>query len=272
MHVQRWRTAVIAIPVLIFLVGFGPRWLLYSLFFLVSLVGLHEFYRLVSPGLSKFIQFPGYLLTFLLFLIVYMGQLLFALVLISFFTLLPMSLLLFISSSTGRDKTSDLAKTVMGPIYVGFPLVMLLPIDRFYLIHYHVKGIWIFFLLTVAFANDTGAFYFGRTFGKHKLYESISPKKTWEGAVGGLFSGVIAGLLFLFIFHHHPVNPPVIALIIALCVAGQIGDLSESMLKRDQGTKDSGKILPGHGGLLDRIDSLLFSIPILYLFLLLSIP
>ena len=227
---------------------------------------------MVSSGLPKGIQGAGYLLTFLLFLVIYGGQILFALIIISFLAIIPMTLSLFTPSSNSRDKTADIGKALMGPVYIGLPLAMLLPIDRFYLIHYHIKGIWIFFLLAVTFANDTGAFYIGKIFGKHKLYESVSPNKTWEGAVGGLVSGVIVGLLFLFVFRYHPVNPTVIGLIVALCIAGQIGDLSESMLKRDRGAKDSGKILPGHGGILDRIDSILFSVPILYLFLLLSIP
>lgn len=272
MHLRRWLTAIIAVPVLIFLVGFGPRWILYLLFYLVSLVGLYEFYGLVSPGLPKVIQGAGYLLIFLLFLIMYRGQLLYALAVISFLTILPMTFYLFIPPSTGRDRTSELGKAVMGPVYVGLPLAMLLPIDRYYLIHYHTQGIWIFFLLAVTFANDTGAFYFGKIFGKHRLYESVSPKKTWEGAAGGLISGLIAGLLFIFLLRPYPVNPVAVGLILALCISGQIGDLSESMLKREHGAKDSGGILPGHGGILDRIDSILFSVPILYLFLLWSIP
>ena len=127
--------------------------------------------------------------------------------------------------------------------------------------------LWIFFLLVVSFVNDTGAFYFGRLFGKHKLYEAISPGKTWEGAVGGLVCTVIAALWFLQILRLHPINIGMVALIVFLSFASQLGDLAESMLKRNHGVKDSGGILPGHGGLLDRIDGLLFSIPVLYLFL-----
>jgi phosphatidate cytidylyltransferase len=127
--------------------------------------------------------------------------------------------------------------------------------------------LWIFFLLVVSFVNDTGAFYFGRLFGKHKLYEAISPGKTWEGGVGGLLCSVIAALWFLQILRLHPINISIVVLVVFLSIASQIGDLAESMLKRSHGLKDSGRILPGHGGLLDRIDGLLFCIPVLYLFL-----
>jgi phosphatidate cytidylyltransferase len=131
----------------------------------------------------------------------------------------------------------------------------------------HDGKIWIFFLLSVIFASDTGAFYFGKFLGKHKLYAAISPNKTWEGAVGGLLSSIIVALLFLRILKFHQFSLTIVILALALSIAGQTGDLAESMLKRNHGIKDSGKILPGHGGILDRIDGLLFSIPILYVFL-----
>jgi phosphatidate cytidylyltransferase len=144
---------------------------------------------------------------------------------------------------------------------------MLLHIDRYY-----PKGsIWIFFLLAVIFASDTGAFYAGKFFGKHKLYEAISPGKTWEGAIGGLLSSLIIAFFFLKIIPLHRLDINILILAASLSVAGQIGDLSESMLKRNYGVKDSGHILPGHGGILDRIDGLLFCIPVLYVYLSFSI-
>lgn len=272
MHFQRWLTAIVAIPILIYLIGFGQRWIFYSLLYLVSLAGLKEFYSLTTPGLPKFIRFSSYILTLLLFIVIYKGEVLFALIVITLWAIIPMIFFLFNGHPTGAQNTSDIGKAVMGPIYVTLPLAMLLPIDRFYLINYPVKGVWIFFLLAVIFANDTGAFYCGRLLGKHRLYESISPKKTWEGAIGGLFGSIIIAFLFLRILNPHPINLRIIALVLVLSVMGQIGDLSESMLKRNHGVKDSGKILPGHGGILDRIDSLLFSIPVLYLFLVWSMP
>jgi phosphatidate cytidylyltransferase len=139
---------------------------------------------------------------------------------------------------------------------------MLMIMDR-----YPQGNMWIFFLLSVIFAGDTGAFYSGKLFGKHKLYERISPKKTWEGAVGGLLCSIIAAFWFLRILRIHQFDLAALALVIVLSVTGQIGDFAESMLKRSSGVKDSSQLLPGHGGILDRIDGLLFAVPVLYMYL-----
>ena len=163
-----------------------------------------------------------------------------------------------------RRNTTDIGKAVLGPIYVGLPLVMLLHIDMYY----PRKGnIWIFFLLVVVFANDTGAFYLGKLFGKHRLYEAMSPGKTWEGAIGGGLCSVLAAFWFLRIIPLHPLDLSILGLVFFISIVAPIGDLVESMMKRAHGIKDSGKILPGHGGILDRVDGLLFAIPGLYLFL-----
>lgn len=120
-------------------------------------------------------------------------------------------------------------------------------------------------LLTIAFLGDTGAYFTGRAIGRHPLYMAVSPKKTWEGAVGGLAAS--AGAAALAHSWYLPDLPLVPGMILgALAGAmGQAGDLCESMIKRAYGVKDSGRILPGHGGMLDRIDALLFVAPVLYL-------
>ena len=127
--------------------------------------------------------------------------------------------------------------------------------------------LWIFFLLAVVFACDTGAFYFGRAFGRHKLHPRLSPGKTWEGAVGGLLCSLFAAMLFLKFIGLHPLTVSLFLMVAALSIAAQVGDLAESVLKRHQGVKDSGHILPGHGGILDRIDGLLFAIPVFFFYL-----
>ncbi|RMG94396.1 MAG: phosphatidate cytidylyltransferase [Deltaproteobacteria bacterium] len=125
--------------------------------------------------------------------------------------------------------------------------------------------------LCLAFFSDTVAYFFGRFWGKRKLYEAVSPKKTRAGAVGGLVGGVLATTVVgaAWIVPELPVGPAV-GLGIAGSVAGQIGDLVESMAKRTFGVKDSGHLLPGHGGVLDRIDGLLFVGPVVYWFFVLS--
>ena len=121
---------------------------------------------------------------------------------------------------------------------------------------------WLLFALLTTFATDTGAFFVGRAIGRHRMAPTISPGKTWEGAVGGFVSALGAGAAVAVVAE----LPLWVALAVAagVGVAGQIGDLMESRLKRAAGAKDAGSLLPGHGGLLDRLDSLVLTIPLVY--------
>jgi phosphatidate cytidylyltransferase len=124
---------------------------------------------------------------------------------------------------------------------------------------------WLFLALALAFLSDTMAYFAGRAFGKHKLYEAVSPKKTVEGAVGGLFGGVAAmvGMGHYWLAPEIPIAHAVVLGLVGSAL-GQSGDLVESMIKRTFKIKDSGNILPGHGGMLDRVDGLLFVAPLVY--------
>lgn len=125
------------------------------------------------------------------------------------------------------------------------------------------EGLYYFFLLTAAiWANDTAAYFFGSAYGRHRLAPSISPQKTYEGAAAGLCGSLLAGTALAAAFGKNPWTSLLLSALIGLC--GQAGDLFESMLKRDLGVKDSGQFLPGHGGVLDRFDSLFFAAPVLY--------
>jgi phosphatidate cytidylyltransferase len=145
---------------------------------------------------------------------------------------------------------------VLGVVYPGLllsSLVQLRQLER--------GEWWIVLALTVTWFNDTCAYFAGRTFGRRKMAERISPSKTWEGAIGGGL-GSIAGALVVQHFWLPHLPPWGAALIGAgAAVFGPLGDLSESMLKRAYGAKDSGRLLPGHGGILDRVDALLFNAP-----------
>ncbi|MCW5982154.1 MAG: phosphatidate cytidylyltransferase [Bryobacteraceae bacterium] len=127
-----------------------------------------------------------------------------------------------------------------------------------------VSPYWLLFAMSVNWIADTAAFVAGKTLGRHKLAPKLSPGKTWEGAAAGVAVAVVFGIVFLRIFlpHVSPIEASAIAAV--ACVAGQVGDLAESALKRGAGVKDSGNVLPGHGGLLDRLDSTLFALPVVY--------
>lgn len=271
MHLKRWLTAIVAIPILIYLIGFGPRWVFYLFLLFFSLAGLNEFCRLTLPDFPVFLKSVTGILVLTFFLVMYKGYLLVLMGVISFLVIIPMLYFLFLDPLRGEKYLSETGMIVTGFVYVCLPLAMLIQIDKLYLFSHSIRGIWIFFLMVVTTANDTGAFYSGKLFGKHKLYESVSPKKTWEGSIGGIIFAFIGAIAFLKIFRLHTVDFSIILLIFLMSVAGQVGDLAESMLKRNYNVKDSGELLPGHGGVLDRIDSLLFAAPVLYIFLMITI-
>jgi phosphatidate cytidylyltransferase len=123
---------------------------------------------------------------------------------------------------------------------------------------------WLLFGLMINWVGDTGAYYIGKNFGRHKLMPRVSPGKSWEGAIASVLSSVLFGIIYLPLAIRG--TPLWIAAVFAVVanVAGQVGDLAESAIKRSAGVKDSGAMLPGHGGLLDRLDSTMFALPVLY--------
>jgi phosphatidate cytidylyltransferase len=125
---------------------------------------------------------------------------------------------------------------------------------------------WVVLAFVVTWANDTVAYFAGMLFGKHKLYEKVSPKKTWEGFAGGAAGSVLGALVIRSTMLPELPVPMAVLLGAGASVLGPMGDFTESLLKRAAGVKDSGKLIPGHGGLLDRIDALLFVVPWVYLF------
>ncbi len=148
---------------------------------------------------------------------------------------------------------------VLSWLYCGLLIASLVGLrDRF--------GVpWVILAFVATWGTDTAAYFAGHAFGKHKLYERISPKKTWEGFAGGLAGSVVGSLAVLWLLHPRALTPgAAVVLGIGAGILGPLGDLAESMVKRAAGVKDSGKIIPGHGGLLDRIDALLFVAPWVY--------
>jgi phosphatidate cytidylyltransferase len=158
--------------------------------------------------------------------------------------------------------------TVLGVLYVaflgGFLISMRVGFNETIVPHLSTKLIGFFFLIVMG--ADTGAYYMGKNFGKHKLVPKVSPGKTWEGVAGGLvLSSIFAAVASATFFPELPYHIS-IPLALVMTLVGLFGDLAESAMKRGSNTKDAASILPGHGGLLDRLDSLLFNAPVLYYF------
>jgi len=167
------------------------------------------------------------------------------------------------------------ATLVLGIVYIfgsWKTAILLRGIDEPPLRHLTAGRHWLMFGLMVNWIGDTGAYYVGRNFGRRKMAPSISPGKTWEGAAASTVTGLIFGLIYL------PLAITGISFLkaglmaLAANTAGQAGDLAESAIKRGAGVKDSGALLPGHGGMLDRVDSTMFALPALYTLLMLMRP
>jgi len=153
-------------------------------------------------------------------------------------------------------------------MYLAMPLVSLLLLgvmDSFHISDYNWHIPISIFILT--WVNDTGAYLSGKNFGKHKLFERLSPKKTWEGSIGGLIF-TIGGVLIIFHFWPSYSQPIWIGAAILISIFSNLGDLMESAFKRNAEVKDSGSIMPGHGGILDRFDAILLTAPVVFAYLL----
>lgn len=170
------------------------------------------------------------------------------------------SLFIWILLSRNRFDIYQMGYLFVGALYIGYGFSFMLQVV------WRENGVALTLLIIlVTWANDSGAYFIGKNFGKRKLWPAISPNKTIEGSVAGICSGVLFGLIFSFCLPQYFSWSTTILLSLFIAAIGQIGDLIESAWKRTIGVKDSGTILPGHGGILDRFDSLLFTFIILHL-------
>ncbi len=161
----------------------------------------------------------------------------------------------------------NIGATLLGIVYVSLPFALLnyfVLNNSSFKIVYNVEFLVGFFFLI--WANDTGAYTFGVSLGRHKMFPRVSPKKSWEGLIGGFFTTALTAWLLSLIFYNVPILHW-LAIGMISAVMGVFGDLVESMFKRSIGIKDSGKFLPGHGGMLDRFDAVLLAAPIVFVYL-----
>lgn len=258
-------TGVIFVAVMIAATLFGAC--VYSIFFtLLSTWCLYEFYGIVSSDERAPNKWLGILLALLLFIL---GSLIsLDLLNVKFLALMiPIVSVTYIVSLFQKRKFpfNDIAYTFLGIAYVTLPFFLFSKLGFMQGSFNYVLPLGFLILL---WTNDTGAYLAGRSFGKRKLFERISPKKTWEGFFGGLILAIVAAVNLEKYFSYLPLWQWITVAVI-ISVVGTLGDLVESMLKRSLQVKDSGNILPGHGGFLDRFDGLLLAAPMVYVFLLL---
>ncbi len=247
----RIATSVIAVPLLILLIGWGDDPLFSAALLLVVLAALCEYFAMTLSGHVKE-QVLGVLLGLALSLRFVLpaapaSDIGLGLLLVVFFSVY------LVLGGSFDEKFRRLAWSLLGAFYLGY----LLP---YWVLLFRLPNgrAWVFFVLAVVMTGDTVAFLIGKRFGRTKLAPALSPGKTLEGALGYVAGGLIAGwLVAAFLLPEAP-TIEIAALSVILALMGQIGDLFESWLKRAFTVKDSGAVLPGHGGLLDRLDSLIF--------------
>jgi phosphatidate cytidylyltransferase len=258
-------TAIVALPLLILLIIKGSAFLFSCFIALVSMIGLTEFYRMALPErriAGTLAAVFGGCFSLLLarpdlagFTFACNDRLSFPIFMIALFFLASGSTLLF-SIKDIRNSAAEIALIGMGFTYVPLLLTHLAWLRAL------PNGMqWVFLLLVIVMAGDTFAYYVGCNFGRRKLYPIVSPNKSVEGALGGLVGSICGALLAKATFFPALALHDCFATALLMGPLGQIGDLFESMLKRSFGVKDSGVIIPGHGGILDRLDSILFAAP-----------
>jgi phosphatidate cytidylyltransferase len=257
-HLKRWLTAIVAVPILFGLIIFGGEILFFLLILAVVLLGMEEYTRMSFGEGHPWERWQGFLYAAAVCFAARTGdpRLLMATVA---FSVLVAFMLYLPRIREDRFDILPVQKLVFGILYVPFLAAHLI------LVRQAPDGVlWIFFILVMAFSGDVAAFYVGRTFGRGKLLPLVSPGKTVEGTLGLFAGSVVFCLLYRqFFFPALPVGHTV-AMALAGSVIGQLGDLCESALKRASGAKDSGTLLPGHGGFLDRLDCLVFIGPFVY--------
>jgi len=246
---SRILVALAGIPVVLGLLYLGGWWL-FALVAVAALVALHEFYGMVRPlrplVLAGYVGVGASLVGAELGGVEWMLAGFLATFLVAFF--------LYLLASTRAPATVAISSTILGAAWIGLGLGCVLLLREF---PDHGR-LAIFAVLIAVWADDTAAYLIGRLVGRHKLAPSLSPGKTWEGFVAGT-AAAIAVAFFALYEQDFLTIPESIGLGAAVALAGAAGDLFESALKRDLNVKDSGQLLGGHGGMLDRIDSLLFA-------------
>jgi phosphatidate cytidylyltransferase len=287
---KRVLTAVVLIPIVLILVLRAPVPVVAFITAVVALLAIHELLKLSHAYAIHPFRWPTYIFVGLFFLIIAVPSATpllstsgFAFIALSAAILAP-----FIFLSIGMLR-SDLPTAFRAALVSSFAFAYIaLPLACLVQLREQWQGaFYLLYLLLVVWAGDVFAYFVGKSIGRHRMSPRVSPHKTWEGAIASVAASVAVGLLMFHyaipistallnahlinlqdgVFNNQPTLIPIIALSVVLNIAAQLGDLVESLIKRGANVKDSGSILPGHGGMFDRIDALLFAAPVLWIYI-----
>jgi phosphatidate cytidylyltransferase len=256
--IKRWLTGIILAPILLIAILFGSKEIFAAIIIIFILGGVWEYNHIVFG--SGFVKEKIESLTFAIIipLFVFFGNNQHLLAVLAFSVLLVFILFLWSNKESTFDVLS-VDKVVFGLMYIPFLM------SYFISLRMMEKGVlWVLFVLVLAFAGDIAALYAGKTFGKHKLIPLISPGKTVEGVIGLVLGSTGACLIFSYYLLPQVSLIHIAILAFVGSIIGQLGDICESAIKRNYGFKDASSLLPGHGGLLDRMDCLIFIAPFVY--------
>ncbi len=288
--IKRIATAVVLIPLVLLLVLKAPLYVLALVAGAIALLAIAEFLKLVTNYGVQPLRQATYVFVALFFVFVIVASTnrtpLVETTAILYGLALAAALAPFVFLTVGM-RQADMASgypaaaaSTFAFAYIAIPMALLVAIRQ-----QPAGAIWTIYMLLAVWAGDVFAYFVGKSLGRHRMSPRISPKKTWEGAVASILASVIVGTLW---FQHaagisaallrvglierrdgifglqQPQLWPIILLSVAVNIAAQLGDLVESLIKRGAGVKDSGTILPGHGGMLDRIDAMLFAVPVVW--------
>jgi phosphatidate cytidylyltransferase len=246
---KRLATALVLVPVVVWLVLFGPDWAFEAVLAAVGLIAFYEFDQIVIANGAARSGVAGMIAGLALM-----------------FTSAP-DVVVVIAAIVGMALAMRVALLTRAMVSAAAFLLGVVYIFGAWRCAIELRSIdhhWLMFALLLSWAGDTAALYVGKTLGRRRLAPRVSPAKTWEGAIGSVAGGVLAGWIYAHYLLPSASWWMVLVLACAGNIAGQLGDLCESAMKRGAGVKDSGHTLPGHGGWLDRIDSSLFSVPVVY--------
>lgn len=275
---KRLLTAIVGIPIVLVAL-FRGGYVLLALVALVTIIGLWEFFHIMELKQYKPLKTAGYVSGLVVVFASYFTR-------DYFFIVFVVLILILFAGLFEKDTTTALSGTggtIFGVLYIAGLLSFAIKLRNIGTViaqqhtfpgslltaHHIDRGTGIYALLfpiAIIFISDTGAYFIGKAYGKRRVAPAISPKKSWEGVGGGIGASLAAAtVIWMIAPQRFPLGQALI-LSVLLSVAGLAGDLVESRLKRDAGIKDSGSLFPGHGGVMDRIDALLFGLPIAYLY------